>query len=148
MGRVISWASLIIWLLLIFSFSQQPASESKLLSSNVTKSVVETVEKVSPDKKLDVDKVHHTLRKNAHFFLYFVLGVLVVIAFRNIMRSRGLLVGGSFLFCFVYACTDEIHQLFVPGRGAQVSDVLLDSAGAGLGIAIFVIFRRIKKSSH
>jgi len=69
MGRIISWASVILWLLLIFSFSHQPASESKQLSTGVTKSVVETVEKVSPDKKVNVDKVHHIIRKNAHFFL-------------------------------------------------------------------------------
>jgi len=49
----------------------------------------------------------------------------------------------------LYACTDEIHQLFVPGRGAQMSDVLLDSAGAGLGIVLFVTIRRINgRSNH
>ena len=46
-----------------------------------------------------------------------------------------------------YAATDEMHQLFVPGRSGQVSDVLLDSAGAIAGLALlggirFLVQRR------
>jgi len=33
-----------------------------------------------------------------------------------------------------YAFSDEFHQLFVSGRGPQLSDVWIDSAGAGVGI--------------
>ena len=35
---------------------------------------------------------------------------------------------------FAYACTDEIHQMFVPDRGAAVHDVLLDTIGGALGL--------------
>ena len=34
----------------------------------------------------------------------------------------------------LYAVTDEFHQLFVPGRSGQFSDVVLDSAGALAGL--------------
>lgn len=33
-----------------------------------------------------------------------------------------------------YAISDEVHQLFVPGRGRQVKDVIIDSAGAGVRV--------------
>lgn len=44
----------------------------------------------------------------------------------------------------------EFHQLFVPGRGGQVTDVLIDSAGAVIGIGIYaavlvMVKKRIKK---
>ena len=39
----------------------------------------------------------------------------------------------------LYAASDEIHQLFVPGRGGQLSDVILDSAGALAGVAAFTV---------
>ena len=42
----------------------------------------------------------------------------------------------SILFSFLYACTDELHQIFVPGRSAQFRDVLIDTLGASFGIAI------------
>jgi VanZ family protein len=38
--------------------------------------------------------------------------------------------------CMLYAASDEVHQIFIPGRGAQVKDVLIDSAGAFVGIGI------------
>ena len=45
---------------------------------------------------------------------------------------------------FLYACSDEFHQLFINGRSGQVSDVLLDTIGAGLGILMVVILRKWK----
>ena len=32
--------------------------------------------------------------------------------------------------CFLYACTDELHQLFIAGRSAEIKDVLIDSFGS------------------
>ena len=37
----------------------------------------------------------------------------------------------------LYAISDEVHQLFVPGRGGQVKDIVIDSAGAIVGISGF-----------
>ena len=47
----------------------------------------------------------------------------------------------------VYAISDEVHQIFVDGRGAAVTDVMIDSGGAAIGasIAYVVIMRAIKK---
>ena len=39
----------------------------------------------------------------------------------------------------LYAASDEIHQLFVPGRSGQLSDVILDSAGTLAGVAAFTV---------
>jgi VanZ family protein len=33
----------------------------------------------------------------------------------------------------MYACLDETHQIFVPGRGPSLYDVALDSSGALFG---------------
>ena len=43
------------------------------------------------------------------------------------------------LIAALYAATDEIHQLLVPGRSGQLSDVILDSAGALAGVAAFTV---------
>ncbi len=44
----------------------------------------------------------------------------------------------EFFLTVLYACSDEWHQSFVPGRSALLSDVLIDSAGA-LIPALFVL---------
>ena len=42
----------------------------------------------------------------------------------------------SIFLSFLYACTDELHQIFVPGRSAQFRDILIDTLGASFGITI------------
>lgn len=74
------------------------------------------------------------IRKTAHFSVYLLLGVLVMNALRRSgvigLKAVALAIG----ICVLYAVSDEVHQLFVPGRGGQARDVLIDSAGAILGI--------------
>ena len=41
-----------------------------------------------------------------------------------------------------YACTDEFHQLFVPGRAGLLSDVLIDSLSAVLGLVVFLLLQK------
>ncbi|MGV8147186.1 MAG: VanZ family protein [Alkaliphilus sp.] len=47
----------------------------------------------------------------------------------------------TLLVCVLYAISDETHQIFVPGRSAQVSDILIDSVGAAVGILIYLGMR-------
>ena len=39
----------------------------------------------------------------------------------------------------LYAVSDEIHQIYVPGRAGRLSDVLIDSAGAAAGALVLLI---------
>jgi len=41
------------------------------------------------------------------------------------------------LFCFLYGCTDEYHQLFVAGRAASLADALADGIGGTLGALLY-----------
>ena len=41
-----------------------------------------------------------------------------------------------------YASTDEIHQMFVPGREGKVFDVMIDSCGAFCGIMVSLITQK------
>ncbi|MEH6908025.1 VanZ family protein [Neobacillus drentensis] len=64
---------------LIFSLSAQPAQKSDHLSIGVTEKVVAIVEKVAPRTNLNLDVLNHVIRKNAHFFIYLVLAIMVQI---------------------------------------------------------------------
>ena len=44
-----------------------------------------------------------------------------------------------------YACTDEIHQLFVPDRSGQLTDVLIDSIGLTLGLLFFLMMLKFRR---
>ena len=81
------------------------------------------------------------IRKMAHFFLYFCLGVLSINAWCW-RKKRSWLV--ALFFCFFYAATDEFHQSFVPGRSAEVHDVLLDTLGSFTGILGYFMYSKIQ----
>lgn len=43
----------------------------------------------------------------------------------------------------LYACTDEFHQKFVPGRTCSIKDVIIDSLGIITGSLIFILLKYI-----
>lgn len=138
------WLLVFLWMFLIFNMSAQPATESNSLSMGVTEKVIETVNKLKPGADLNMETVNHVVRKNAHFFAYLVLAVLTVHALRRGGKLSGLMMLLAQGICVLYASSDEIHQIFVPGRGPQVKDVFIDSSGALLGIAIYYVINQFR----
>ncbi len=74
---LISWVAVVVWMVFIFTLSFQVREASNALSMDVTEMVMTTVEKVAPRSVLNVNTLNHVVRKNAHFFAYLVLGILV-----------------------------------------------------------------------
>jgi VanZ family protein len=144
MKKAFPWLLVILWMALIFLLSHQPVTKSNKLSTGITEKFVEIAGKVDSDKNFNIGRLNHIIRKNAHFFAYLILGLLVL----NGLRSSGIIGFKSILFaisiCVLYAIFDEVHQLFVPGRGGQVRDVLIDGAGAIVGAIIYRIVCIIK----
>lgn len=132
-----SWAAVLLWLGLIFNFSSQAADNSAALSTGLTRIIVGVLAKVAPAGQFDISQSEHLLRKNAHFFVYLVLGILVI----NAKRRSGLKGWRWFFlalgFCVLYAVSDEIHQLFVSGRSGQFRDILIDGAGVLAGSILY-----------
>lgn len=52
----------------------------------------------------------------------------------------------ALLMAMIFAASDEIHQRFVPGRGSEATDVFIDSAGAGIGLAVYALGRRLRRA--
>ncbi|MGV2939692.1 VanZ family protein [Mesobacillus sp. LC4] len=143
MNRILSWSAVILWCVLIFSMSAQPAAVSNGLSKGMTEVIIEHAEKVVPNEEFNLGSLNHIVRKNAHFFLYLILAILLTYALRQSGNNETSAYGLAFLITVLYAMSDEFHQIYVPGRGAQFSDVLLDSAGALVGIVLYIIIRQV-----
>ena len=134
--KILPWALVILWMVVIFIFSHQPAIESNELSSGITIMIADIVEKVAPDNVLDQVNLNHIIRKCAHFGVYMILGILVANALIKSNRPRHRVILLALLICILYAISDEAHQLFIPGRSGQVTDVLIDSTGGLVGILL------------
>ncbi len=44
-----------------------------------------------------------------------------------------------------YAFSDELHQLFIPGRNGAIADVFLDTIGGSVGGLIVYLGLKVKK---
>ena len=75
--------------------------------------------------------------KWAHFFAYAGLAVVLALAASVIWRPGLATYVGVWLVAASYGALDELTQLLVPGRSADVRDWLADIGGAGLGIVMF-----------
>jgi VanZ family protein len=129
------WILPIAWMGVIFMFSHQPATQSSKISSSVTEKVLQVIEHIAPNASDEVEWWHGFIRKNAHFFIYLVLGCLLVKPLKCQGVKKPLLV--AFIISVLYAVSDETHQLFIEGRSGQIRDVLIDSMGALTGLILY-----------
>ena len=146
MKKTIFAVLLVLWMGFIFSMSCENAEESSNTSGQTIKVVLSTVpefEKQPEEVKVNIiEELQFIVRKSAHFIGYMILGILasgLILQYENINKKYPL----AFLICVIYAISDEIHQLFVPGRAGQVRDVLIDSAGSLLGIILVMAFVKL-----
>lgn len=89
-------------------------------------------------------------RKSAHVFEYAVLVILASIFLRQFSQKEPLhlVVLVAFLFTVSYGFLDEIHQSFIFGRGARLSDVFIDGLGALVGGAMFWWWYRWRSNGY
>jgi VanZ family protein len=74
------------------------------------------------------------IKKGGHMIGY---GLLALAYLRAVGQSKFRPTVLAWILTVLYACTDEFHQSFVPGRGASIWDVVLfDSTGAALALWI------------
>lgn len=119
----------------MFLLSSQAIEASGRLSFRFAEVILRTIDVLNPDSCADVHYVEHLLRKGTHFLLFFLLGYFSAVVTGSRASKRYVQWGAAMLFCFLFAAADEIHQLLV-NRGAQISDVMLDCAGAATGISM------------
>lgn len=138
----------------IFLFSSQNGTKSDAVSQKVTGTVAGILtndynEKLSWEQNAIVQQMHKPIRKLAHMLEF---GSLAALTFLFLLTWPGKILwhyAASLGFALVYAGTDELHQFFRDGRGARLSDVFIDFAGAfivcTLLLAIVVSVRHSKR---
>ena len=119
----------------IFLFSAQNGEESGKTSSKVTQAVAQVTvkdfeQKTPAERDSIVEWLHPYVRKLAHMAEFGSLGALILLlllTWRGALLSRYAL---SVAAAFLYACTDELHQMLADQRASAFTDVLIDTAGA------------------
>ncbi len=134
---------------IIFWFSDQEWYESSDQSTGFTYELVSVIADASDmdtgTKMKWVVILEPYIRKLCHMGEYAVLFLLLLFALNKLIKDFYKKVFITLCLTFLYACSDEIHQLFVIGRSGSFSDVVVDSLGAVL-MMFFVIFIYKKKN--
>ena len=140
MKKIISFIVLILWMIVIFSFSSADANKSTGTSDKVITTMIEIKDKITNnetpnnEKEIIVKNSSFYIRKLAHITEYLILGFLMFNLLKqysvtNIYYAIGLSI--------LYSCTDEFHQLFISGRSGSIRDGLIDSIGILIGTYLY-----------
>ena len=141
---------MLCWMAVIFMFSAEPDTESSELSgSDRIVSVVNTITASHWDENELLDKaelIDYPVRKCAHMSEYAILTLLGFLTFSFLHGRRRFLIPIG--VTFLYACTDEFHQLFVPGRAGRFTDVLIDTTGGIIMLLFIALVTHVTHTKH
>ncbi|WP_179632138.1 VanZ family protein [Clostridium peptidivorans] len=131
------WILVVIWMAVIFSFSNDPA----VVSDEKSGFVLKMMNTLGIDLNSYFGELaNFIVRKAGHFTEYFILYVLLFHALEdNYSLKQSLII--SLAITFLYACSDEFHQIFIPGREGRFRDVLIDTSGGIFALILAVMMK-------
>ena len=125
----------IFLMILIFMFSHQTGSESSGLSSQIVLWI---------QTYLHIPITEFIVRKAAHMSEYALLTLTFIYGFYKNQYPIQKIMIYSLIGTFLYACSDEMHQLFIGGRAGQFTDVLIDTCGGCFAIMFYYVLTKLK----
>jgi VanZ family protein len=134
-------ACALIWA--IYVLSGQEGAASHRLSRGVVKEAVTIIELPEILKhyivKLEMN-YELVLRKIAHFSLFFILAILLYFAIKSHRKKHAKIL--TIICCIFFAGMDEYHQIFIAGRNARFTDIIIDIAGAVCALLLVTAYAR------
>ena len=130
--KKIKWILVVIWMMVIFIFS----NETSIISNEKSRAFILLIQALGLDlHKFFGDLSNFIVRKASHFLEYCILGILLFNSIKGKFKIKKVFII-SIAVVILYACTDEIHQIFIPGRTARIKDIFIDTAGGSAGLLL------------
>ena len=148
----IAFFLMLCWMVVIFMFSAEHDTESSELSGSVSYRIVSVINTITAshwDEKELLDKaelIDYPVRKCAHMSEYAILTLLGFVTFSFLHCRRRFFI--TITMTFLNDCTDEIHQLFVPGRAGKFTDVLIDTTGGIIMLLFIALVTHVARKRH
>ena len=137
---IIYWLPPLVWMLFIF-----PTNDALTVSST-SHIIVPLLRWLFPNADpVTIDSFHILARKFIHFFEYALLAFLLFRAFRGKNKDwqmRWILYAG--VITIGYGSLDEFFQTLIPSRTGELSDWIIDVAGAVFALCIITVFSSMK----
>ena len=146
--KAILWFLLIANMAAIFALSAQTADVSTDETDEVIALPKLVFDTLHPERANDysvLELFRFIVRKTAHFMEFATLSVWIWLLYILYEKGRPFVSGA--VLSSLYAASDEIHQIFVPGRTCKISDWCIDTAGAIAGVlVIWVLVNRTHRA--
>lgn len=139
-------ALIIVWMIIVFMFSNQNGEQSQKTSNFVTEIIVQLLtrnQNITESEKLSlIENTDYRVRKLAHFSIYLIGGMLIYnyINTFDIKAKKKFII--SIMIGILYAAFDEYHQSFIAERSAQILDVCIDSLGIITGVILISLIKK------
>ena len=148
MKKIIKILFVVVCMITIFYFSSDSADLSTKKSDSI---IIKTTElflghKLSNNEKDKyISKYVKLVRKSAHFTIYLILGISFISLLKEykIVSNKSIIY--TIIFVFIYACSDEVHQLFVSGRSCEILDIIIDTCGGLVGSIIYRFIYKFRR---
>lgn len=138
---VLSW---LLWMAVMVHFSTQSwggEHTQSILAEILNWGFPALLDSLSPEQLLST--LNFLVRKGAHLTEYAILTLLSFnVGTIGLQRPWKSVLPYALLGSALFAITDEIHQSFVPNRGASPIDVLIDITGALLAVGAILFWQR------
>ncbi|WAM33950.1 VanZ family protein [Caldicellulosiruptor morganii] len=147
----IRWALVFVWMAVIFYFSSQEGAISHQKSFSIAifaERIIEFIAGRDFITSANRKGFEFLIRKIAHVTEYFILSMLFYKAFFESGKSTRQCFVLTAIFSVLYAISDEIHQIFVSGRGPSPVDVMIDSIGIFGYMGVKAVKGRFKRSKQ
>lgn len=149
------WIPLILWMAVIFQSSAQPYQKQDIRPWLGNVLPEQYIKEHFSDIKLSYDGneisiatkgvagfVEFIIRKAAHVVAYAILSFLMLFAlWKTAKMKKWLTMVITLLGSFLYACSDELHQMYTGDRTPKFTDVMIDTIGVMIGIIAFVFLQ-------
>ena len=132
---------MIIWMIFIFIMSNTNGNDSSSQSNFFANIILQFI-------NIDKETLTFLIRKLAHMSEYAILALFTYYALIKIAFNKRIIFQIIFLISFLYACSDEFHQLFISGRSGQFTDVLIDSTGCLIMLLFLYLWQKKKNESN
>ena len=98
-----------------------------------------------PGEAFDVPRSIPSIRLDFvyHIIVYFILATSICFGLKARSVSTNLIV---ILVAFAYGVSDELHQIYVPGRSPTIMDVIFDLVGTILGVSAWGVYNRSRSN--
>ena len=149
--KIIKIVIVILCMITIFSFSKDTDQESDKKSDGVIVNITSVIlgHKLSEKEKTKyINKYVVYVKKSAHFIIYMILGISLISLVKEYRQVDLKAILIALIIAVLYACSDEIHQLFVKGRSGEITDILLDGVGSFIGIYLYYILNKIRSKKY